>query len=300
MKGDGAARRGWRIYPEPLRSLARRLGYDLVRADFYSPIPDLTTLPASLWTEPADMPGVDLRIDESLELLTRELAPYLAEYHPSDHEPGTEHGYFRHNGMYPLVDGEVLYAIVRHFKPRRLVEVGAGFSTLVISDALARNAAEGHATDRHVFDPYPAARTGRAGVPVQAIAAQDVPDSVFAELASGDVLVIDTTHTVKAGGEVVRLLLTVLPALSHGVVIHIHDFFRPYEYPRWMLEQSALYWQEQYLVQAFLALNDSFDVLIANYALTRAHPGEVAAVIPGADSFPGEAPGSALWMIRRR
>ena len=244
------------------------------------------------------MPGVDLRIGESLSFLSGELAPFVAEYAAPDNPPGTAHGYFRYNEMYPLVDGEVLYAMLRHFKPRRVVELGAGFSSLAVSDALARNASDGHDTERFVYDPYPAERALAAGVNVRSIAAQDVPNEVFGGLEDGDVLIIDTTHTVKAGGDVVRLLLDVVPALAAGVVVHIHDFYRPYEYPRRFYIDHALYWQEHYLVQAFLTLNPVFEVLIANYALVRSHPEEVARVIPGANSFPGEAPGSALWLKR--
>lgn len=288
-----------RVFPEPLRTIARSLGYDLVRADFNSPIPDLRTLSARLWTTPAPMPGVELRIAESLRLLTDDLAPYIAEYDPPDHAPGTAHGYVRVNNMYPAVDGEVMYAMLRHLKPRHVVELGAGFSSLVVSDALARNVAEGRGADRLVFDPYPSPAALSAGVEVRPVAAQDVPAEVFSDLADGDVLIIDTTHTVKAGGDVVRLLLEVLPAIADGVVVHIHDFFRPYEYPRWFYERFALYWQEHYLVQAFLIYNPVFEVLIANYALTRSHPAEVATVIRGADATPGEASGSALWLRRR-
>ncbi len=244
------------------------------------------------------MPGVDLRLGESLRFLSTALAPYITEYAPPDHAPGTAHGYYRYNNMYPLVDGEILYAMLRHFRPRQVVELGAGYSSLAVSDALARNASEDRHARREVYDPYPAEFALAAGVNIRPVAAQDVPVEVFGQLGEADVLLIDTTHTVKAGGDVVRLLLEVLPTLAAGVIVHIHDFFRPYEYPRRFYVTDAHYWQEHYVVQAFLAFNPEFEVLIANNALTRSHPHEVAAIIPGADAAPGEAPGSALWIRR--
>jgi hypothetical protein len=126
--------------------------------------------------------------------------------------------------------------------------------------------------------------------------AEDIPLEVFTELADGDVLFIDTTHTVKPGNDVLRLLLGILPALAPGVVVHIHDFFRPFEYPRFFFEAGS-YWQEQYLVQAFLAFNEQFEVLIANHALGRLESDRLRAVIPGLPA--GPPPGSALWLRRR-
>ena len=281
-----------------VRKLGRRLGFHVVRADFYSPIPDLDELPRSLWDEPADMPGVDLRIEPSLDLLEQQLAPFIAEYAPPDRAPGTRHGYYRRNRMYPAIDGEVLYALIRHLRPRNIVEIGAGWSSLVIADALARNAEDpGDPVDRRIFDPYPSPVLDRLDGTVDVVArrAEDMGADAFAHLGDGDVLFIDTTHTVRPGNDVMRLLLEVVPELASGVVVHIHDFFRPFEYPRFLYE-LGYYWQEHHLIQAFLTCNADFEVLIANHAIARLHPERVGAVIDGMN---GVASGSALWLRRR-
>lgn len=284
------------LYPLT-RRIARRCGYDLVRANFYSPIPDLARLPESVWTDPSPMPGVELRLGASYEFLETELAGFIAEYAPPDDKPGTRYGYYRQNAMYGHLDGEVLYAMVRHLRPGRVVEIGAGFSTLVVADALARNANEGKAADHQVFDPFPSPvlvplrASGEAKI--QALDARQIPDGVFGSLMADDVLFIDTTHTVKPHNDVLRLLLEVLPTLARGVVVQIHDFFRPFEYPRFLAERHGAYWQEQYLVQAFLAHNDAFRVLLANHAMVRADPERVGAVVP---RLPPTHPGSALWL----
>jgi predicted O-methyltransferase YrrM len=271
--------------------LRRRLGNRLLRADPYSPIPDLRTVE---WDAPAEMPGVDLRLDASADFLERELAPFVAEYAPPAAPPGTEHGYFTRNAMYPMVDGEVLYAMVRHLQPARIVEVGAGFSTRVIRDALARN---DRPAEHVIFDPDREHAVQRAGdAQVRPLAAQAIPPDVFASLQARDILFVDTTHTVKAGGDVVRLLLEVLPAIAPGVVVHVHDFFRPFEYPRFLMEGHGIVWQEQYLLQAFLAYNDAFEVLMANHALGRLRPERLRSVVPGVPV--GVSPGSAVWLRR--
>ena len=283
------SRRARSLQPR-LRRLARRLGYHLVAADFYSPIPDEWS--SQQWQDPTPMPGVDLRLDESVALLG-ELAPFITEYAPPAGPPGTKHGYFHGNGVYPHVDGEILYAMVRHYRPARVVEIGAGWSSRVIADAVERNAADGHAMEHHViFDPFPPEGLPSTGASVQALTAQEIPEETFAALGEGDLLFIDTTHTVKPGNDVVKLLLEVLPALAPGVVVHVHDVFLPYSYPEFMFDQG-LHWQEQYLLQAFLAFNPRFEVLMANYALMRTRPADVDAIVPG---MSGHVQGSAFWL----
>lgn len=277
---------------EIARGLRRRLGYHLLRSDFYAPIPDLRELPDAIWQRADPMPGVDLRLDESIAFLERELAVFIAEYAPPLGAPGTRHGYRTANPMYPKVDGEILYAMVRHFAPRRIVEVGAGWSTRVVRDALE------HHDSRHViFDPDPAAAERAGGAEVRPLRAQEIDVAFFAELERGDILFIDTTHTVKPGGDVNRLLLEVLPTVAPGVVVQVHDFYRPFEYPRFLMERFHLFWQEHHLLQAFLAFNDSFEVLMANHALGHLRGDRLRAVIPGIRE--GVSPGSAVWLRRR-
>ncbi len=120
---------------------------------------------------------------------------------------------------------------------------------------------------------------------MEPLRAQDIPGEVFASLQAGDVLFVDTTHTVKIDSDVNRIVLDVLPALAPGVIVHVHDIFLPYEYPRVFAERSGLHWAEQYLLQAFLAGNRDYEVLAADIrALPRPAGGDGAAcahVAPG-------------------
>jgi Methyltransferase domain len=278
-----------------LRRPARSLGMDVVERTFYSPIPDVDSLPDSLWAGPRPHPGIDLRTDEQLRYLEEDLAPYVPEFTPP--RTGTPDGsFYLDNGAYESVDAEVLYATLRHFKPPRVLEVGSGFSTLVSAQAVRANASDG--TDTHLVacDPFPRDFLTR---PVEGLAemrpllATDIPVEEFASLEGGDVLFIDTTHTVKIGGDVNYLFLEALPALAPGVIVHVHDIFLPWEYPRRWVEELELYWAEQYLLQAFLAYNPRFEVLLGNHHLSRSEPERLGRVIP---SFgPGVAPGG-FWL----
>jgi predicted O-methyltransferase YrrM len=273
----------------------RRLGFDVVRRNFYSPLPDRRQLPERLWSAPSPVRGVTLDTDAALARL-RDLAPYLDEF-------GSEligaRGFRIDNGTYESGDAETLYGMLRQAKPARVIELGSGTSSHIIAAALRRNRAEGTESEYRVFDPFPweATELGPAeGVDVVALGATDVPVDAFAELAAGDVLFVDTTHTVKTGGDVPHLVLDVLPALAPGVLIHFHDIFLPYEYPREWVVDMRLAWAEQYLLQAFLAFNEEFEVVLPVHALARCAPDEFGRLI---SSFgPGVAPG-AFWIRRR-
>ena len=254
-----------------LRAVAARLGFHVVLKTFYSPIPELDRLPPGWFEREAALPGLELGLDRQLELLEQRLAGPMAEFDPPAAPAGDPHRYSADNPSFGRLDASVLYAMVRALRPRRIVELGSGHSTLVMAEAVRRNAAEGVTTRLETYDPYAAlVRDDLPGLErLHRVPVQDVPAEVFEALGEGDVLFVDTTHTVKVGSDVNAIVLDVLPRLAAGVVVHIHDVYLPFEYPRDFLDAYGLYWNEQYLVQAFLAMNPGYEVLFANAALSR-------------------------------
>jgi predicted O-methyltransferase YrrM len=280
------------------RRAGRAVGLDVLRADFYSPVPDTAALPAHTWKLPSPMPGLVLDLDAQLAWLRDELGAALAEFTPPRDAPGDETGFHFANFAFGPVDASVLYAVVRTRRPRRVLEIGAGFSTLAIAGAARRNAAEGSPVHHRVVDPHPhPALAHVAGeIDLQVRSATDLPAEAFAELGAGDVLFVDTTHTLRPGGDVVRLLLEAVPSLAPGVLVHVHDVFRPYEYPRALYDEFGVAWQEQYLVQALLAFNAQLRVVCANHALFRERAADLRALVPGFEAVP-ELP-SSFWFER--
>jgi predicted O-methyltransferase YrrM len=233
-----------------------------------------------------------------------ELAPFLAEL-PAGLAPAAAHGFTTWNGQYQAGDAELLYALLRRLRPRRMLELGSGFSTLVSAAALAANARDGHPAELVAVDPDP-----RTVVPegLEGLArlehrdVRELPPDRFGELGAGDVLFIDTSHVVKLGSEVNRLVLEVLPALAPGVWVHFHDVFLPYEYPRYLLEQEA-YFNEQYLLNAFLLGNRDWDVRLALCALFRRERERLQALVPSVAERPAdprwaEVTPAAFWLQR--
>jgi len=160
--------------------------------------------------------------------------------------------------------------MVRYFKPRLIIEVGSGFSSLVMGRAAAKN---GNAPLVCV-EPFPREFLRERFPGLQTLVERNVEQidlEFFSQLRSGDILFIDTSHTVRIGGDVNYLFLEVLPRLNPGVIVHVHDIFLPFEYRRdWVLDEFR-FWTEQYLLQAFLTFNSEFEVLLANYFLTHYH-----------------------------
>jgi hypothetical protein len=276
-----------------IRRVAERAGLQLVLKSYYSPIPDLSALPERVWHEPDPLRGIEFDLDVQIERLER-LSGSMVEFAPAQARGDT---YEEFNASYPMPDARLLYAMVRDVRPASIVELGSGQTSRVIAQACMANAAEGTQPCFQAFDPFPIVvdETLPGLSALRPIPAQEVPERVFAELGSGDILFVDTTHTVKIGSDVNRIILRILPLLAPGVIVHFHDICLPYEYPRYLFEDYALYWGEQYLLQAFLAMNQSFEVMYATDALCRDRRSEVERTgLAG----PNES-GSSFWIRRR-
>jgi hypothetical protein len=286
MKVRGRAASGAGVI---LRRAANVGGFDLLRRNFYSPLPRLEELAQDTFNRRSYCPGIVWDTDRH-ESFLRELAPFLSEFTPPE-------GFSWDNVLYGPVESEILHAMVRRSKPRRIVELGSGFTSLIIAAACRLNASQGPRPRYACFDPFPRdfVRNGIGGMDsLEAVGATEVPQDEFDALDDGDILFIDTTHTVKIGSDVNRLMLEVLPTLRPGVLVHVHDIFLPYEYPRGFFE-SQCYWQEQYLLQALLAENPNFEVLLPAAAVARERPDLISALMPWHQ--PPFGPG-AFWIRR--
>ncbi len=266
-----------------------RHGFHVTPVHFYEPIPDTQSLPETLWSQPSELVGIDMNDSVQFDLLRNHFSRFRGEYEtiPAEPPPGQ---------LWPFRGTDVLvaYCMVRHFKPRRIIEVGSGFSSLVLGQAAEKNKNSGLIC----IEPFPREflREGFSGL--QSLIekkVQDIDLEFFSQLASGDILFIDSSHTVKIGGDVNYLFLEVLPRLNPGVIVHVHDIFLPFEYRRhWVLDEFR-FWTEQYLLQAFLTFNSEFEVLLASYYLSRYHKEQLRAAFPDLRCWIG----GSLWMRRK-
>jgi len=265
---------------------------------FYSPIADphdLRRRESRIWASEDSMPGIDLNVERQLALL-RELRPWTSEIDWPVAQPADPTQYFYSNDQYPVLDAEFLYAALRYFRPKRMIEVGSGFSSLITAEVNRRHLSR--SMEFSCIEPYPRQflLDGVDGIS-QLIQkkVEDVELSFFDRLGEGDVLFIDSSHVSKAGSDVNYLFFEILPRLRKGVMVHIHDIFLPDEYPKvWVIDQGRN-WNEQYLLRAFLQFNRSWEVLWAGHFMGTRHTKVTQATFP---RYPELGGGGSIWLRR--
>lgn len=277
--------------------ILRPAGFDIELRHFYSPVPQLEYVADEFWTTASELPGTSgFDTDAHLDWLQAHLTEGIAQFRPPRQRMGSSWNYHLDNGLYQGVDADLLYAIIRCLRPRLVLELGAGFSTLCSALAVEHNRKDGHATELVTCDPYavaPAPGAVQGLSELRPVRAEDLPVSEYGRLSAGDILFIDSSHTVKVGGDVTHLFLEVLPRLQPGVLVHVHDVFLPWHYPREWLAHNRWYWAEQYLLQAYLIGNPNVEVLFAAYAAHRRDPRRLGSLVP--NYRPAAAPLS-LWL----
>ena len=284
-----------------LYSFWESLGFHISRVHFYEPIPDTRTLGVELWSGESELRGFDIDEDRQMELLSLFSGKFKDEYEVFPRSrTSNPYQYHLANGTFGSVDAEILYCMVRYFKPRRIFEIGCGHSTYLFAQALLKNADEdGLECELTVFDPH-LNEIIKAGFPGLSEAVgtrvQDVNLKRFDELKENDILFIDSTHVLSIGSDVQYEYLKLLPRLRKGVIVHVHDIFLPAEYPReWILKRHR-FWTEQYLLQAFLTFNDTFRVLWGSHFMHLKHPGRLEASFSSYNRK--EALPASFWMRR--
>ena len=206
--------------------------------------------------------------------------------------------YFNNPSLGPG-DAEYLYCMIRYFKPARIVEIGSGYSTLMAKRAVEKNKAEdsGYRCEQVCIEPYEMPWLEKSGVKVVRELVENVDQSVFLSLGKNDILFIDSSHMVRPQGDVLFEFLQVLPQIPTGVVIHVHDIFSPRDYTKKHIVEDVLFWNEQYILEAFLSCNQDFQIIGAVNYLKYHHRQELMAKLPLLNQHPNHEPGS-FWMMR--
>jgi hypothetical protein len=279
----------------------QRIGINVTPNHFYWPIPDIAELERREWPARMPMAPFDFQLERQLAMLRRIAADYGPEWSFADQPKNGSGGYHYNNGFFEMVDAEIAYAFVRQYKPARVIEIGTGFSTRVLAAALQANLQRHEAEGELVsIDPMPE-RLPQNGfsnqVTVVPCRVQDLDLAIFQSLGRNDILFIDSSHVVATGSDVVREYLEILPSLKPGVLVHVHDIFLPSDYPREAVLRNMCFWSEQYLLQAFLSFNSSFEVLWASSAMQAFHPEALEAAFPRWKTSYQELPsGQRRWV----
>jgi predicted O-methyltransferase YrrM len=246
-----------------------------------------------------DLPGIDVDDAGQVELLEA-LARFYPEQ-PFTAAPDPRNRYHLDNSWFAWGDGLLLHLMLRHARPRRVVEVGSGFSSLVLLDTSERffdNQVELTFIEPNAERLRSRLRPGDAELArVVERRIQDVDLSLFRTLEAGDILFVDSSHVSKVGSDLNHLLFSVLPELGAGVLVHVHDVPYPFEYPQEWIEYGFA-WNEAYLLRAFLQYNTDFRIRLWSSYLTLFHAELLEARVPLATTPVNFGVGGSLWLER--
>jgi hypothetical protein len=206
-----------------------------------------------------------------------------------------ESGFHFNNVSLGPGDAETLFYFARGLKPRKIVEIGAGNSSLLIQAALKLNTAEGGHGEHIIIEPYENPWLEKLGVKVIRECVELADFSIFQNLEAGDVVFIDSSHVVSAQNDCVFEYTELLPSLPSGVVVHVHDIFTPFDYPDDWLNKRYFLWAEQYVIEALLANGSHWEVLAPLHWLSQ-DTEQFKALCPHFEE--GHMPGS-MWIRKR-
>ena len=252
------------------RRALMRIGVFPIRNHYYEPLFDGRALLRPLSADRV-LPGIDWNIAGQLELLRS--FRFAHELEDVSRTRADELTFHMDNGSFESGDAEFLYNLIRLKKPSRLIEIGSGHSTLIASRAIAKNREEspGYRCEHVCIEPYEAPWLERSGVTVIRERVEAVDPALFAALGRGDLLFIDSTHVIRPQGDVLFEYLELLPTLRPGVIVHLHDIFSPRDYPKQWVVDEVRFWNEQYLLEAFLSGNREWRILGALNHLHHHH-----------------------------
>ena len=278
------------------RKIFDYLGLMPVIHHYYEPIVFQRDLRYSLSLE-RPLPGIDLDVSGQLELLHKINCSSELTDIPLD-DPGDGSFYYR-NSLFESGDAECLFSLIRYFKPNNLIEIGAGYSTLIAQQAINKNKEDdfSYSCSHTCIEPFSAPWLEKTGANVIRNKAELVDIEVFQSLGSNDILFIDSSHVIRPQGDILFEYLELIPTLKSGVLVHIHDIYTPRDYPdKWVLTYSKL-WNEQYVLEAYLSNNVEWKVLASLNYLWHNYREDLVSSCPML-AYHSEIEPTSFWMVR--
>jgi hypothetical protein len=237
--------------------LGLKFGIQVLPNHYHSSVADITSLKRKkeIWAKKSDLPGIASDLDEQVENIREICLPYQNEYIGNANYLT---GVAEHFGPgFGPIEAQALHAVIRHYKPNRIIEIGSGVSTYCSLKAIEING-YGEMT---CIEPYPSDKIRMLpNIKLIEQEAQTITLETFTDLDNGDLLFIDSSHTVKPGSDVNFIILEVLPRLKKGVIVHFHDIFLPYDYQIDIL-YAFFQWSETSLLRAFLINNSKAKII---------------------------------------
>ena len=258
--------------------LLKKVGIYPLRNHYYEPRINYDAFDEEL-SEERFLPGLDLRVEDQIELLDKlNYQKDFKNFLSNKYEIDSELVFKFNNGMFETGDAEFLFNYIRYLKPLRVIEIGCGSSTKLISHALRLN----NTKSEHIcIEPYEQPWLEKLGnIKIIRQPLEEINLKIFDKLDENDFLFIDSSHMIRPQGDVLREYLEVIPRLKAGVHIHVHDVFTPNDYPKAWLDEHMLFWNEQYILEALLHNQSSYEIVAGLNFLTKTYYDKLKKVCP--------------------
>jgi predicted O-methyltransferase YrrM len=242
-----------------------------------------------------NIPGIDFNEDEQLSVL--ESFNFGEELEQLPLEKGDKISFYYHNRAFESGDAEYYYNIIRSYKPKKIIEIGSGFSTLMALEAIGKNKQldTNYKCELVCVEPYEHNWLEAQRCKVIRDLVERIDLTLFKGLGKNDILFIDSSHMIRPQGDVLRELLEIVPSLNSGVIIHFHDIFTPKDYLEDWIKNKNYFWNEQYLLEAFLSFNREFKIIGALNFLKHRHFNKLSLKCPILAKESHREPGS-MWI----
>jgi len=241
----------------------RYLKIHILPVSYYSPVPNISKLNPHIFEKVYSQTGLDWNVDGQLDYLHSVFTKYHNEYIPSA------------NSGLSLVDSCILYAMIREARPKIIIEVGSGESTKISLRAVEKNSEEGNKCNLYAIDPYPRSFLKKISSKNFELIDKRLEEVNMDFLTRADVFFIDSSHVSKVGSDVNHELLEVLPRLKKDTLIHWHDIVIPNDYYKDWVCKEKRFWNESYMLHAFMLFNDSYKIQWASHYMQLNYEKEI-------------------------
>ncbi|OGO61321.1 MAG: hypothetical protein A2032_02915 [Chloroflexi bacterium RBG_19FT_COMBO_49_13] len=270
----------------------QKAGVDVIRSNYYSNIPSIEDIENSYEYSSMDPPYLDRVIfdENKLRTVLESLLEYSGEFDPPvDGEEDNCQRFFWKNSQFSYSDAIAYYCFLRMLQPKNIIEIGGGFSTLIAVEAIEKN----RTGQIHCIEPYPREfLKSEDKISLHISKAQDIEAGFLNDiLKDGDILFIDSTHTVKTGSDCLHIYLRLLPKIRRNIFVHVHDVFLPFGMPKEWLLNRQIFWTEQYLLLAFLIDNPKASLLYSSVFNSKWHSNLMETLM--GNKYP--AGGGSIW-----
>jgi len=254
-------------------SILKKIGIFPLTSNYYEPLFNFDNLKKKL-NEKRNLPGVKFDVDEQVKS--------LSQFNYNEELKNLSFNF--NNKFFEAGDAEIYYQTIRYFKPKKIIEIGSGHSSLLAKQAIKNNKKIDNVTTKLTcIEPYENRWLEENDIHVIREKVEEIDIKIFSDLNKNDILFIDSSHVIKPQGDIIKIFLEILPKLKPGVIVHIHDIFSPRDYPENWLKVENRFFNEQYLLEGILDNSSKYKIMLSLNLLKHDFYSEIKKVCPFLD-----------------